>query len=126
MKDFLESLKPGDVVGVLSGGWHGRPASPAKVAKVTKTQIVVATNSGPPLRFRKRSGHSVTGDTWSRARLVEWTATARRDWRASCDRSLLMQMKWEVLDAPTLTKIAKFVRAAIKEQNADDASEVKP
>ena len=72
-RHWTEDLKPGDMV-VVKGYDHRSEGTPAKVGRLTATQVVVELPRGYEARFRKKDGWGVgQSSSWRRNWLVEMT-----------------------------------------------------
>jgi hypothetical protein len=70
-REWLDGLKEGDEVVLVS---HHARRRIARVARVTKTQIVVGAVG---MKFRRQDGRMVGGDAWTRSRISKPTPELR-------------------------------------------------
>lgn len=108
MYDWLGTLKEGDSVFVKSV--YGNRYNPAKVAKITGTQIVILhSETSRPRRFRRKDGYEVGSSGFERCSLVRGDSakaieTSKRDAMESTLHNLRQRvhtMNVETLDALT-------------------------
>lgn len=96
-KSWLDKLSVGDRVIVYNGG---DGASIKAVSKVTPTQIVVGNT-----RYRRKDGHVVGGDTWSRHSLSEATPERVATVRRRVIAKSLAAVKWGGYELADLEKV---------------------
>lgn len=105
-REWLESLKPGDVVAVeYSHGSNGRTFGLRKVGRVTATQVV--TNNGD--RFRKVTGRLVGQDGYYFTTLVPPTDEIRLSILRERLVVRLNAVPWRALPLETLEKIVALL-----------------
>jgi hypothetical protein len=103
---WLESLRPGDEA-VMDNGWE---MTVYPVQKRTRSNVVV---SG--LTFSKATGRSV-GARMSGVRILEATASARRQVNARRLAARLASVDWKKQDTSTLEAVAALVWPSDKEK----------
>lgn len=107
---WLESLKVGDEVAIVSSGGWSRMYRFARVERLTNTQIIVAGT-----RFKRRNGEEV-GHGYRGDSLEEATAELKAEVEAERKRNnalaLLRDVRWRDLNNETMLAVAELVRKA--------------
>ena len=110
-KEWLANLKVGDTV-VVQNSNYGCSDSIRKVARLTKTQIVLESGS----KFRRNDGTPVNADSWNRRFLYEATSEAIDKIKQERLASSFRHIKWNELPLEVLSKISDLIGSASKNE----------
>lgn len=117
MTDLFENAKAGDPIVVTTRTRR----CVTKIARVTKTQIIVAKRNGTiashETRYRKRNGEVVGGDTWDIHYAKPATQDMIQEVRAENRRKHMIRMlsekDWFVVPQRTLERVVELLEEKI-------------
>jgi hypothetical protein len=113
---WLQRLRVGDSVYVASR-WSG--LHPAKVTKLTRTQIVCDNDS----RFYIKDGYSVGGGPWHRSYLSEANEANETAYAHQAGLAYLGCVSWSYLHRGDAIEIARQVREMVERRKAADGNQ---
>ena len=106
--DWLQQVKPGDVVATGSG-WQ--MPTPAKVEKLTATQIVLVGGR----RYRRRDGRAIGAGSWGAPYLYPMTAELREQIQDGDRRRRALAVIYKASWREQPTDVLEAVAAALGE-----------
>jgi hypothetical protein len=113
--DWLKSVKVGDVVAIVSTG-YGRYDRLSRVARLTKTQVILEGNSH---RYKKDSGRGIGEDLWNHTRLVEATsarvASITEDTYRRKFINMVEAMDWGEVSTESIRRIREILKSDSEE-----------
>jgi len=117
MSDWLEDLKAGDKVFMMSGGWSNIKTL-TTVERLTKTQIITNTNT----KYRKDNGYQVGASSFNKSHLEQATVETILAFRLSIKRNKLIyklkETKWLELPVTVLQNIDDIIVEHYKQEEA--------
>lgn len=114
---WIENLKPGDEVYVVSGGGLGTTSTLRRVARMTPTQVLVEGHDPQhPWRYRRRDGCLVGGGMWLSEFIVQATPEMRAEValkrRRQHAKRVIREANWSRLSDDALFHCAEIIEKA--------------